>query len=403
MKLPLENVKIINLTHYLQGPSCVQLLADLGADVIKVERIGGAFERHWSGAESYTHGGASVFYLLAGRNQRSIELDLKSARGRDILWQLIEGADVLVENFRPGTMQKLGFSFEAVHGRNPNLIFASLSGYGPKGPMAAVPGQDLLIQARSGMMRQSGRKDAPPTPAGFPAVDQHGAALAAVGILAALMGRASGGTGCKVDSNLLSAAMHIQSEPFHYFLNNPAGLYERSQSGIASRYHQAPYGAYQTSDGWLALSHVAMPELASVFQDDAFLGWSEQDTFGKREEINQAVARHLLERPTQDWIDIFEKRGIWFAEIADYADVADSEQFAQMGGITTSQYEGEEVKLLAHPILYDGEAPGVRLPPPRLGEHTREILRELGYADDAIEEMVASRAVGPDRRAPREM
>ena len=151
----LAGVKVLSLTHYLQGPSCVQFLADLGADVIKVERIGGAYERYWSGANTYVED-ESVFFMLAGRNQRSIELDFRTVEGRKVLWSLIDESDVLVKNFRPGVLTKYGFSYEEVSRRNPGIIFCSLTGYGSTGPAATNAGQDLLVQSLSGLISLSG-------------------------------------------------------------------------------------------------------------------------------------------------------------------------------------------------------------------------------------------------------
>src|SRR5699024_4288156 len=162
MNTPLAGTKVVSLTHYLQGPSCVQFLADLGADVVKIERIGGAYERHWSGSQSFLNEESSVFFLLAGRNQRSIELNIKSVQGQEVLWRLIEQADVLVENFRPGTLDKYGFSHAEVKKRNSSIVYCSLTGYGSDGPSRTKPGQDLLLQSVSGMAMLSGTAEDPP-------------------------------------------------------------------------------------------------------------------------------------------------------------------------------------------------------------------------------------------------
>ena len=218
MTAPLSGVRVLSLTHYLQGPSCVQYLADLGADVIKVERIGGAYERHWSGAKAYLDD-QSVFFLMAGRNQRSVEIDLSTPEGSDALWKLIKSADVLVENFRAGTLDRRGYSYEEVKKRNPRIVYCSLTGYGSTGPAKSKPGQDLLIQSLSGLAMLTGRAEDPPMPVGTAIVDQHAATLGALGILAALLQRNATGEGVKVDSNLLSAALNLQLEPLNYHLN----------------------------------------------------------------------------------------------------------------------------------------------------------------------------------------
>ena len=242
----LEGIKILSFTHYLQGPSATQILADFGADVIKIETTRGGYERHWSGAEAYLNG-ESVFFLLAGRNQRSLSIDLRAEEGKEVIRRMLPETDVVIENFKPGAMERLGFGYEAISEANPRIVYCSLSGYGPTGPYQKRPGQDLLIQATSGLAMQNGRKGDPPTLVGTTVVDQHAAVLGALGVLAALLERTSTGKGKKVDSNLLSAALDLQIEPFNYYLNG-AQLYERSASGISSRFHQSPYGIFETAD-----------------------------------------------------------------------------------------------------------------------------------------------------------
>ena len=204
----LNGVKVLSFTHFLQGPSAVQVLADLGAGVVKIEPTKGAWERHWSGAEAFLNG-ESVFFLLSGRNQRSLSVNLRSEEGKEIIWRLIHNADVIVENYRPGVMERLGFGYEQVSKENPEIIYCSLSGYGSTGPGRDRPGQDLLAQAMSGLATINGRKNDPPILIGSAVVDQHAAVLGALGVLAALHERRDTGKGKKVDSNLLNAARHF--------------------------------------------------------------------------------------------------------------------------------------------------------------------------------------------------
>lgn len=397
MTAPLSGIRVVSMTHYLQGPSCVQFLADLGADVIKVERIGGAYERHWSGAKAFVENDTSVFFLLAGRNQRSVEIDFSTEEGTEALWRLIESADVLVENFRAGTLDKRGFSYEAVKARNPSIVYCSLTGYGTDGPAKNKPGQDLLIQSISGLAMLSGRAGDPPALIGSAIVDQHAATLGALGILAALIKRGATGEGSKVDSNLLSAALDLQIEPLNYHLNG-AKLWDRSQSGISSRFHQAPYGAYRTADGWLTMSLSDGLTLASTFGDAQFAQWSRDDQFDHREEVNQRVADHMVTKSTAEWEEILTEHGVWYARVQDYDEVlADPQLDANKSIVSFIDPKGGPVRLLAHPIRYDGEVPPVRRTPPMPGEHTGEVLAELGYPSDQIDKMRAKGSIGPDR------
>lgn len=395
----LDGIKVVSLTHYLQGPSCVQYLADLGADVVKVEKVGGAYERHWSGAESYL-GDESVFYLLAGRNQRSIELDLRDPRGAEVLWRLVEECDVLVQNFRPGALERLGFSYEAVAARNPSIVYCALSGYGPRGPLAGEPGQDLLIQSISGLLDLTGGADAGPTPVGTAVVDQHGATLGALGILAALVRRARTGQGCRVDANLLSAALNLQLEPLSYHLNGTE-LYPKSATGLASRFHQAPYGAYETADGWLTISLSAGDALADALELDALRGLTRAEQFRRREEVSDLVGTRLRERTTEHWLAVLPEHGIWCAPVRTYADVVDDPQVRANGAFLDAHLaNGEDARLLAHPIAYDGDVPGLRTPPPVSGADTVDVLESLGYPPDVIRDYLASGVAGRSGALP---
>lgn len=396
MTLPLEGTRVLSLTHYLQGPSCVQFLADLGADVIKVERPGGAYERHWSGAESYV-GEDSVFFLCAGRNQRSIELNLRSPEAVEVLWQLIDEADVLVENFRPGVLERLGFSSDAVRERNPRLIYCALTGFGPSGPHHRRPGQDMLAQSRSGLVALTGRGDTPPSPVGTAVVDQHAATLGALGVLAALLRREKTGEGCRVDSNLLSAGLDLQLEPLNYHLNG-SRLWERSPSGVASRFHQAPYGVFETADGYLTLSMAEGPTLARAFDDSWFETITREDQFARREEVNARVADHMVQRTTADWEDILDLEGFWNERVREYDEVlADPQVEANHSVLDLELASGESARVIGHAVLYDGEPMPVRRRPPTVGEHTDQVLAELGLDDERIATLRESGAIGVDR------
>ncbi len=387
----LNGVKVLSFTHFLQGPSAVQILADLGAEVVKIEPPKGAWERHWSGAEAFLNG-VSVFFLLSGRNQRSLGVDLRSEAGKEIIWRLIRKTDVIVENYRPGAMERLGFGYERVSQEKPDIVYCSLSGYGTDGPYKERAGQDLLSQAMSGLATINGRKSDPPTLVGSAVVDQHAAVLGALGVLAALYERRDTGMGKRVDSNLLNAALDLQIEPFVYHLNGT--LYERSDTGISSRFHQSPYSIFETADGYICISLTPPEKMAEAFGDDTFLEWTPEDQFRKREEVNAHVGDHIRRRSTEHWYKVFDEVGIWYAPVNSYEEVEKDPQVLHNQAIMTFDHPNAgTVRVLSHPVRYDGAPPPLRRVPPEPGEHTEEILAELGYDEEAIEKFKAEGAV----------
>jgi crotonobetainyl-CoA:carnitine CoA-transferase CaiB-like acyl-CoA transferase len=383
----LKDIRIVSFNHFLLGPMGIQTLGDLGADVISVETPEGAFQRRWSPGDIW-HDGQSMLHLCANRNKRSIALDLKSAEGKKIAFELIDRADVVSENFRPGVMEKLGFGFEALKSRKPALIYASASGYGPDGPYVARPGQDLLAQALFGMAAITGQASNGPRPAGVSIIDHHGAALFALGIVAALFRRARTGLGCRVDASLMQSALDLQAESLTAWLNaaqKPAHI--RAPRHVGGWYYAAPYGIYATADGHLAVSVSPLKEVAVLIDEPKLLAFSERDCWDRKEEIGDLIAARLKLRKSEDWIAKLEAGQIWHARVQGYAEIARDPQVQHMQGLVTVPGGGETaapVTLVNHAVRYDGKAAEVRLPPQRLGAQTSEILTELGYDKRAI-------------------
>jgi crotonobetainyl-CoA:carnitine CoA-transferase CaiB-like acyl-CoA transferase len=383
----LDGIRVVSFTHFLQGPSATQLLADLGADVIKIEPPTGAFERSWSGPDAYL-GGESVFFLLGNRNVRSLAVDLKDPEWLQVVLRLVDEADVVIESFRPGVMDRLGLGWDELRSRNPRLVYCSLSGYGGDGPYKDRPGQDVLLQSMAGIAAATGAADVPPTPVGASLVDQHGAVLGAFGILAALHGRERSGQGSRVESNLLSAALDLQIEPLSYFLNGFVGT--RSSTGVSSPYYKAPYGVFTTADGYLTLSLNALDLLADVFDDEWFRTLGEQSSYERREEVNERIAKHMVLRSTDEWSAMFAAAKVWFAPVNTYADIVDDPQV--LHNKTFVQFDHPRagtVTLLGHPVVYDGQRLGVRCLPPALGAANRDVLSELGLAAEDVERLQA--------------
>lgn len=387
----LSGIRVISFTHFLQGPSASQILADLGADVIKVEPHGGAFERSWSAPGKFVEG-ESPFFALGNRNVRSVVIDLKHESAAAVLRDLLKDADVLIESFRPGTLDRLGLSYESLRELNPRLIYTSLSGYGSEGPYKDRPGQDVLLQAMSGLAVATGRAGQDPTPVGACVVDQHAAVLGAMGILAALHGRERTGVGMKVESNLLNAALDLQIEPLTYALNGFEP--HRSATGISSAFYKAPYGVFATSDGHLCISLTTPAALARVFGDEWFATVPTEREFELREAINARIGEHLLTKTTVEWADHLTAEKMWFAPVQDYDEVILDPQVIYNDSFDEYVHpRAGTLRVLKHAVTYDGRRPGIRTPPPELGEQTRDILAELGYESEAIEALISSKAL----------
>lgn len=395
----LAGLRVVSFNHFLAGPLAAQILADLGADVIALEPPEGAFHRNWAVANHFV-GGQSVNFLSTGRNKRSLAVDLKSAAGREVVSRLIGTADVVMENFRPGTMERLGLGHETLRAAHPRLVYAAASGFGSSGPYRDRPGQDLLLQAMSGLANRTGRAEGGPTPVGAVIVDQHAAMIYAMAILAALVARERTGQGRLVEVNLFQAALDLQTEALTAFLNGARSESPRAPGGIASWFSAGPYGIYATADGHLALSMSPPAAVGRAIGDAALEGIAESEAFTRREEIARLLTDRLRTQPTAAWLPGLEREKIWHAPVQDYADLPQDPQLEHLGAFATLDgVTGHPVTLVAHPARYDGKAPGIRLAPQPLGAQTREILASLGYAPA---EMTSLREAGvvawPDDR-----
>jgi crotonobetainyl-CoA:carnitine CoA-transferase CaiB-like acyl-CoA transferase len=338
-----------------------------------------------------------MLYLCANRNKRSVAIDLKSPKGKAIALRLVDTADVVSENFRPGVMQKLGLGYETLKARKPSLIYASASGYGPDGPYAEKPGQDLLAQALFGIMAITGQAATGPRPVGASIVDHHGAALFAMGILAAIVRRQRTGQGCRVDASLMQAAMNLQVEPLVAWINaakKPPSV--QTFRHVAGWYYAAPYGVYSTQDGHMALSLSPLGALAEAIGEPRLANYADKDPWTKQDEISELIAQRLETAPTSEWAKRMELLGIWYAPVQDYAQIVADPQVKHMKSLVTVAGTGKTaapVTLVNHPVLYDGETAGVRLPPQPLGAQTEEVLKELGLSPADIQSLAADKVV----------
>lgn len=388
------SMKVLSFCHYLQGPAATQYLADLGADVIKVEPLRGAFERHWSGGKSYI-GDVSAFLLSANRNKRSLAIDLKTERGRDTILKLVEGSDVVVENFRPGVLDRLGLGYEAVRARKPDIIYASATGFGADGPGATRPGQDLLMQARSGLVAATGSRESGPTIVGAAVVDQHGASLLAMGILAAFTRKLQTGEGTRVETSLFQAAIDLQTEALtKYFARSTSGDVMSRGRNIGSWYHDAPYGAYALQDCHIVLSMNDPRKLADALDSDRLRDLADIDRYEERERYAAAVADELRGFRFADLAERFDVHGIWFERVQTYEDLKQDPQARHIGAFDEITLDNRTVTLTAHPLRYDGARPEIRSMPLAPGCDSREILAERGFSEDEINHLAEDGVIG---------
>jgi crotonobetainyl-CoA:carnitine CoA-transferase CaiB-like acyl-CoA transferase len=394
----LKGIRIVSFNHFLMGPVGVQFLADLGADVIAIEPIEGAFQRKWSGANRRVDG-QTMLQLTGNRNKRSLALNLKSPEGVAIARKLVARADIIAENYRPGVMAKLGLGYDDIRAMKPDIIYAAASGFGPDGPYVDRPGQDLIIQAMSGLAAITGTQEGGPRAVGVSAVDHHGAALFAAGILAALVKRGRTGQGGRVDVNLLTAALDLQMESLVCFLNGDHRDDVRQAGPLSGWYFGAPYGIYSTKDSFIALSLGSLDALSEALGIPAHERVPDAQAYERREEAASGVARALKARTTAEWSEIFTTRGIWHSAVNDYSRLVDDPQVIHNKSfMTVTGATGAPVTLVAHPVRYDGTTPHVRLAPQKLGAQTADILSDLGYDDRAIGALFESGVVSGERR-----
>lgn len=375
--VPLAGITVVDFSQFLAGPSASLRLADLGATVIKVERPEiGDICRTLYVSDVAIDGDSTIFHAI-NRNKLGYAADLKDPADRSRIAKLVAQADVVMHNFRPGVIERLGMDYPTVKALNPGVVFGEISGYGKEGPWRDKPGQDLLVQALSGMTWLSGNAGDGPVAMGAAIVDIWAGALLVEGILAALVRRGVTGDGALVEVNMLEAAMDYQFEPVTTHLQD-GSLPERTASNNAHTLLGAPYGIYATADGYLALAMGSVPQLGELLGIPSLADYPDQGSwFEHRDAIKAILAQHLATRPTKAWLEVLEPADIWCAEILDWDALTQHPQFQQLGIVQeVERGGGTSYRTTACPIRVDGVKLTSRLGSNALGEHNARIDEE---------------------------
>ncbi|BBY86333.1 CaiB/BaiF CoA transferase family protein [Mycolicibacterium tokaiense] len=404
---PLTGIRVLDFTERMQGPYATQMLADMGADVVKVERRvaitadGRADDRYGVSGSYGTDAADSTIYsagfLANNRNKRSVTVDVKMAAGRSIIERLMAGSDVVYENFRPGVMDRLGLGYERCRELNPAVVYVSATGYGPVGPHADKPGQDVLVEARTGWGHLNS-VDGHPVPVATAVADTLGAMNGAFGTVCAIVHAVRTGRGQRVRTSLYESAIAGMAEWGFHFLNSPAGAPRRPRSGHASPYTPPPYGFYSTADGHLALSSgrkldvlssvLGIPNLAD---DKRFsTHWSRIEN---EEAFTSVIETALGTKTTAEWVILMEAEDLFAAPVNSMG-----EAFADSAVVATSMVVELEtpagpLKFLGVPYKLDETPASIRTPPPLHGQHTDEVLSEAGFSEAEIAEFRRKAAI----------
>jgi CoA:oxalate CoA-transferase len=376
----LQDILVIDFSQFLSGPSAALRLADMGAQVIKIEKPGtGDICRQLYVSDVRIEGESTIFHAI-NRNKKSYAADLKNADDLEKIKRLLAKADVMMHNFRPGVMKRLGLDYETVKKINPSIIYAEVTGYGNEGPWKDLPGQDLLLQAVSGLTWLSNNSDENPTPMGVAVIDIMAGTHIAQGILAMLYKRAINGEGALIQVSMFESVLDFQFEVLTCYYNDGKQLPVRSAINSGHAYVAAPYGIYKTKDDYIALAMTDIVKLGVLLECEPLKQYADAgDWFNKRDEIKKELAKHLVNETAAHWLNILENADIWCAPVLNYDQLMQEEGYRILNmELTVKTSKGVSVKTTRCPIRVDGKLLASDKGAPLLGEHNKEIDARFG-------------------------
>ena len=374
----LSGITVLDMSQFLAGPMAALRLGDLGARIIKIERPdGGDLCRRLYLSDTEIGGDSTLFHAI-NRGKESFAINMKDDGDLRELRALIAKADVIIQNFRPGVIERLGLDYASVAAINPRIVYGSITGYGPDNDWRHLPGQDLLAQARSGVMWLNGEATDGPVPFGLAVADMLAGNLLVQAILAGLVRRGVTGRGVHVETSLLEAMVDFQFEVLTTHLNDGGRLPQKSAVRNAHAYLAAPYGVYRCADGWLALAMMPLAKLAPLLELPALAGYTPDDAFQRRDEIKRLIASRLLEKTAREWLDLLEPADIWAAEVLDWPKLLQSAAFRQLDMLqTVTRDDGASVRTTASPIRVNGIRAKNSLAAPTIGGQSDKVRAEF--------------------------
>ncbi len=387
----LQGLRVADFTQLVQGPNATQLLADMGADVIKIEPRHGDWQRNWSIHDCYLNG-ESLSFLAFNRGKRSIVLNLKDNTGKQAALDIIQSCDVLVENFRPGVMDRLGLGYQRLAELYPRLIYCASCGWGQDGPYKTRPGQDLLAQAVAGVLMLNGRKDDPPLPTGVGIADLTASFHIVIGILAALYERNRSGKGQRVDVNLLNSVLSLATQEATLFLNSRWEP-ERSAAGIGHPCVGAPMGVYKTADGYIVVAMMPLGKIAELVGISGFEGNESRNALENRDDIKRRLEPGFARKTTDELMSVFMEADMWAAPVNTFPAMENDPQVVHNRTIAGFDHPNvPHFRTIGPPVAFSRTPTSIRRPP-LLGEHTCEVLKELGYSAEQLQAFMAEQPV----------